>query len=100
MDHIKQYSLNDLVAIIHPIAQVYKVTGVSLFGSRARGDFSDKSDYDLLIDVEDDFSYGDYGAFIDDVSQALGSPVDVVTRRSLTNCDYDRTILEEEIRIF
>jgi len=100
MKGTRHYSLDEMAAILRPIAYEYKVTGVSLFGSRARGDFTDDSDYDLLIDVADDFSFGDYGAFIDESSRALGSSIDVITRRSLTDCDFDRTILEEEVRVF
>ncbi len=45
------------------------------------------------------FSFGDYGAFIDETSRALGSSVDVITRRSLTDCESDRRILEDEVRV-
>ena len=93
----RQYSLEEMAAILRPIADEYRVTGISLFGSRARGDFNDDSDYDLLIDVADDFSFGDYGAFIEEASKALGSQVDVVTRRSLSDCSLDRRILEDEV---
>ena len=100
MNDIRQYSLDEMAAMLRPIADEYKITGISLFGSRARGDFDDDSDYDLLIDVTDEFSFGDYGAFIIESSRVLGSSVDVITRRSLTDCEFDRRILGEEIRIF
>ena len=45
------------------------------------------------------FSFGDYGAFIDETSRALGSSVDVITRRSLTDCESDRSIPEDEVRV-
>ena len=99
MNGIRQYSLQEMATILRPIADEYNVTGISLFGSRARGDFDDDSDYDLLIEVTDDFSFGDYGAFIDETSRALGSSVDVITRRSLTDCESDRRILEDEVRV-
>ncbi len=90
----------ELADIIRPIASQYKVTGVSLFGSRARGDYREDSDYDFLIDVLDDFSFGDHGAFIEDLMEALQTPVDVITRRSLTDCEFDRLILEDAVRVF
>ncbi len=99
MNGIKQYSLDEMATMLRPIADEYKITGISLFGSRARGDFDDCSDYDLLIDVTEDFSFGDYGAFIEESSRVLGSSVDVVTRRSLTDCEFDRRILEDEVRV-
>jgi len=90
----------ELAEIIRPIASQYKVTGVSLFGSRARGDYREDSDYDFLIDVLDDFSFGDHGAFIEDLMEALQTSVDVITRRSLTDCEFDRMILEDAVRVF
>ena len=35
--------------IISNIAQKYNVASVGLFGSRARGDFREDSDYDIFI---------------------------------------------------
>ncbi|MBE6523461.1 MAG: nucleotidyltransferase [Thermoplasmata archaeon] len=95
----RNFTLEEMAILIQPIAEQYNVIGVSLFGSRARGDFDEDSDYDLLIDVTDQFSYGDYGAFIIDVSDALKTNVDVVTRRSITG-EFKRTVLEDEIHVF
>jgi predicted nucleotidyltransferase len=41
--------LDDVIAQIREIAAKYRITKVVLFGSRARGDHSSVSDYDLAI---------------------------------------------------
>ena len=61
--------LESLGRSISPIAKRCNITGVFLFGSRARGDFDENSDYDLVVDVNDDYDIGDHVRFIDDVSK-------------------------------
>ena len=40
----------------------YKVDKIILFGSRARGDFNDDSDYDFLIVLKQNISHNDESA--------------------------------------
>ena len=44
------YSLGELKRIIEPIASKYDISLVYLFGSYARGEATDSSDVDILID--------------------------------------------------
>lgn len=43
------FTLDELKGIVGPIASRYNIRRVYLFGSRARGDFDDDSDYDFII---------------------------------------------------
>lgn len=45
---------SDLDSLVKAIADVEGVVAVILFGSRARGDYDEYSDYDLLVIFEDD----------------------------------------------
>ena len=65
--------------IISPIAEKFGVERVSLFGSRARGDYTEKSDYDFLISKGKIKSLFTYSAFINALEEAFGTHVDVVT---------------------
>ena len=95
-----ELSLEEIKSILMPIAAKCNVHHVSLFGSRARGDHNPDSDYDFLIDVGENFSYGDYGLFIDQTTEALGKPVDVITCSSLKKNEFDLRILREELNVF
>lgn len=99
MSDVVNIPLDRLADIISPVAERYHITGISLFGSRARGDNRDDSDYDFLIDVSEEYTFHDRIGFTDEMSDILHCNVDVVTRRSLTDNDFDREILEQAVRI-
>jgi len=46
----KRLSIEELRSIVEPIAKEYGVDKVYLFGSTARGDDGDNSDYDFCIE--------------------------------------------------
>ena len=75
-------SVDELRAIVAPIAKRNKIAHVSLFGSRARGDFKEESDYDFLILSESDASLMDLGRFVTDMQDALGKPISIANERS------------------
>ena len=58
------YGLRDeLIREIAELAKKYDLTSVTLFGSRARGDYRERSDIDLAV------SGGDYDRFALDVDE-------------------------------
>jgi predicted nucleotidyltransferase len=61
------------------IASRHGVLNIRVFGSVARGEATDSSDVDLLVDVEDGRSLFDLGAFYMDLRDLLGYEVDVGT---------------------
>lgn len=61
----------------------YPVRQVWVFGSVARGDDRPDSDLDLLVELEPNASVVDILGLDEDVSAALGCPVDVVTTAEL-----------------
>lgn len=61
----------------------YPVTQVWVFGSVARGDDRPDSDLDLLIELEPNASVVDILGLDEDLSAALGCPVDIVTTGEL-----------------
>jgi len=46
----KRHSIEELRAIVAPVAEKYGVDKVYLFGSVARGDYNENSDYDFCIE--------------------------------------------------
>lgn len=65
------------------IAQKHGARNVRLFGSVVRGEATDDSDIDLLVEADDETSPWFPAGLIEDLEQELGRPVDVVTEDSL-----------------
>jgi len=49
----KRYSVDELGAIATPIAKKHGVNRVYIFGSVARGDYNENSDYDFYIELNE-----------------------------------------------
>jgi len=60
----------------------YKLARLSLFGSYARGDQTDKSDVDILIGVDPSIGL-EFVTLADQIEKAVGLPVDVVSERAI-----------------
>ena len=81
--------------VLH-LARQHGVQRVSLFGSLARGEATESSDVDLLIDMEEGRTLFDLIAFKLAVEERLGCQVDVVSRNGLSPY-LEQYILAEEI---
>ncbi len=90
-------AIKELGDIIAPLAARCNITKVYLFGSRARDDYTDDSDYDFIIEVKPEYRWGNRIDFIEGAKEALGHDVDVVTRRSLTDDNFSKRVLGEMI---
>ena len=74
----------------------YPVREAWVFGSAARGDDTPDSDIDLLVDLDSGATFADYVGLSDDLMEALGCPVDVVTTKELESNDlFRRRVLRE-----
>ena len=83
------------------IIPVLKQAGVlksSLFGSVVRGEATQDSDIDILVELPKDSDMFDLIALQDKLESTLGRKVDVVTYRSLHHLLKD-IILKEQVRI-
>ena len=67
---------------------------VRVFGSVARGDSSERSDIDFLVDLEPGRSLLDLGGLNLDLERLLGSRVDVVSSRGLRDRVRERVLRE------
>lgn len=70
-------------ATILRLARRHGARDVRVFGSIARGEATPDSDLDLLVTFEPSRSLLDRVALIQDLEDALGVPVDVVTENGL-----------------
>lgn len=79
------YTLDDLRAIISPIAKQYNLRAVYVFGSYAKGTATDTSDIDLLVDTSGTnlTSLFALGALYCALEAALAKQIDLLTVSSL-----------------
>ncbi len=77
------------------------VSGLAIFGSRARGDHNPSSDLDVLIDVtqETKFSLLDLVGVSHIISDELGIPANIFMRRSLAP-PMAKTIQPDIVEVF
>ncbi|MBK5219205.1 MAG: nucleotidyltransferase family protein [Thermoleophilia bacterium] len=79
---------------INRIAAAHGARNVRLFGSVRRGESNSSSDLDLLVDMSEVRSLLDLVALGDELEEALGVEVDVVTERSVSPYLRDRILAE------
>lgn len=60
----------------------YKLDRVALFGSYARGEQTEKSDVDVLVGVDPSIGL-EFVTLADQIQEAVGLPVDLVSERAL-----------------
>ena len=82
MAGIRELLQNKRAEIIRT-ATKYGARNVRVFGSTARGEATDHSDIDLLVDMEPGRSLLDLSGFRTDMEGLLGRKVDVVTEQSI-----------------
>jgi len=80
------------------IAEGHGARSVRLFGSVARGEASETSDLDLLIEMEPGRSLLDIVAIKQDLEELLGCKVDVVTEAAISPYLRDK-VLHEAVRL-
>jgi uncharacterized protein len=75
-------------------ARKYGAYNVRVFGSVARGEADEKSDIDLLVDMEKGRSLLDLAGLLVDLEELLGCKVDVVPEDSLRERIRGRVLKE------
>ncbi len=72
-------TIDDIKKGIEKIAPEYKLTKVTLFGSRARGNFREDSDVDLIVEFETkSVSLFTLAGLMNDLEEIFGVKVDVI----------------------
>jgi predicted nucleotidyltransferase len=90
--------LESMIALIIPVLKEHGITKAGVYGSRVRGDNTEDSDLDVVVEVPERFSLLDLVGLQYELEDLLGIKVDVVTYDGLHPRLRDR-ILGEERRI-
>ena len=93
------YTIEQIRRIASPIAASYGVKSLSLFGSYARGEATEDSDIDLLLDRSGMSGGWAIGGLYSDLSEALGKELDMVTTTGADRSFLAR-IQRDEVRLY
>lgn len=85
-------------AAIRRVVESHRASNPRVFGSVIRGEDTEDSDLDLLIDPTPDTTLFDIGAIRHELLQLLGVPVDVLTPKALPDTFRD-SVLSEAVPI-
>ena len=102
------YTIQEIRSKILPILVKYRIPAMYLFGSYARGDATEDSDIDFLIDTTGTelTSLLRLGALYCDLEEEFQKPIDIITVRSImqessmeSDIDFRNTVLKERVRL-
>lgn len=102
------YTLDEIKRRVLPILEKYRIPAMYLFGSYARGDATEQSDLDFLVDTTgtDLTSLLRLGALYCDLEDAFQKPIDLITISSImqessmeSDIDFRNTVLKERVRL-
>lgn len=91
-------NVEEIKSIIIPLLKEYDIKRAALFGSLVRGEETDESDIDLLVELPEKSSLLDLAGLKIDLEELLAKKVDVLTYDSLYPLLKDR-ILDEKVAI-
>lgn len=93
-------TIEDIRAIITPLAHKYNAAEIWVFGSYARGDATSDSDIDLLVSGGDGFKPASVFELAEEVRRILRKNVDMfeISEINTDSSFYDR-IMREKVRI-
>lgn len=94
------YTIEALKATLTPIAKRYGLKKLSVFGSVARGEATEKSDVDLLVDIPKGWGLFELGGLYSEIEGTLSCSFDLVTtgiedKQFLSRIQQDEVILYE-----
>lgn len=95
----KIYSIDEIKALVAPIAEQYGVARIFLFGSYARGEAKPDSDLDFRVDKGSLRGLIQLGGLYSDLEETFDKKLDLLTTNSLEQKFLDR-ISSEEILVY
>ena len=89
----------EFIQKIEVICREFGIRELSLFGSRVRGDFTDNSDYDFLVEFLPDVKIDlfDFVEIKDALEKVVKADVDLVSKNGLKPRIKDRVLSEAKV---
>ena len=92
----QQYTIEEVKQLVRPIFKQYNAVGASIFGSYARGDATENSDVDFLVELPRGIGLFSFGSMKNKLENALDRKVDLVTPNSLKESMREYIIQESK----
>lgn len=89
-------NINEIKAKLFPIFESAPVYRAILFGSYAKGNPSDKSDIDIVIDSKGELLNLDFYGVLEDITTQLGKRVDLFEITEIKNNSAIQSAIEGE----
>jgi len=94
------FTLENIIAMVKPLAEKYKVKEIYLFGSYARGEADENSDLDFLVFGGDNFKLTNIFALGEDLREVLQKKVDIFEIHEVNqDSEFYRTIMREKVLV-
>jgi len=92
------YTIDEIRSIVIPIVKEYGVAKISLFGSYAKGNASEESDLDFIMDKGDLVGL-QYFSLLKKLENAFDCDIDLITN-GFSNKDFLNKIHKEEVLLY
>ena len=92
-------TIKQIKLLIKPVIEKHHISDVYLFGSYARGEANSNSDVDIYCSSGNISTLWELAAFKDELKEALGKDVDVVTIGSQMHEYFRKQLEEDKIKI-
>lgn len=102
------YTIAQIQQMVLPLIQKYRIPGMYLFGSYARGEATAESDLDFLVDTTGTelTSLLRLGALYCDLEELFHKRIDLITVRSImqnsnmeSDADFRAAVLKERVKL-
>ena len=94
------FTIENIINLVKPIAEKYRVNSMYLFGSYARSEASGDSDLDFLVYGGEDFKLTTIFSLAEELREALNKNVDVFEIHEInTDSDFYNTIMKERLLV-
>ena len=94
------FTLENIIDMVKPLAEKYKVKEIYLFGSYARGEADENSDLDFLVFGGDNFKLTNIFALGEDLREVLQKKVDIFEIHEVNqDSEFYRTIMREKVLV-
>ena len=97
----KVYSISEIQEKLHPIFKSYAISKAYVFGSYSRGEATEKSDIDILVEPDEGFRPQRVCGILEEAMDALDKEVDVYSIKEFkSNSEILPEIMKDRVMLY